>query len=316
MSPAPRNDPGPTPSPRAEGALYAIGAYLIWGVTPAFWKPLSHLGAWELTAWRALFSVGVGLLLVVAFGQLRELGRALRTPKTVLPIAGAALLISINWLVFLYSVETDRVSHTSLGYYVNPLMSVALGFLLLGERLRPAQSVAVAIATAGVLWWTWQLGGLPWISAALAGSFALYGLVQRLASVPPIVGFAGEMLCLAPVAIAYLWWVPEGPWVFPADTWGTSVWIALSGVVTAAPLVLFANAARRLPLVMIGVFQYIAPTLALLLAVLAYAEPFTWKHAGTFVCVWIALAIFTFDSFRTLRRSPGPPASPATQESA
>ena len=293
-----------------EGAAYAVAAYLIWGLVPAFWKPLSHLGSLELTAWRALFAAAVGIALVVASGRLSELSTALRTPRGVASILCAALLIGVNWWVFLYSVETDRVSHTSLGYYVNPLMSVALGFLLLGERLRPPQAVAVAVATLGVLWWTWQLGGLPWISTALAGSFALYGLVKRRTSLSPQVSFAGEMLCLSPVAIAILALQP-GPRVFPAESLGLSLWIALSGVVTAAPLVLFASAARRLPLVMLGVFQYIAPTLALLLAVAAYREPFTWQHAGTFVCVWIALLIFTVDSFRTLRRPAAITASPA-----
>jgi chloramphenicol-sensitive protein RarD len=208
-------------------------------------------------------------------------------------------LIAVNWLVFIYAVSSDRVSHTSLGYYVNPLVSVALGFFVLREGLRPAQWFAVGVASAGVVWWTLQLGGLPWIAAALAGSFALYGLVRKLVPLPSLVGFALEMLYLAPLAATYL---ASRPTLALADA-GASLhaWVAVSGIVTAAPLVCFASAARRLPLAVLGIFQYIAPSLALLLAVAVYGEAFTHHHAVSFGCVALALSIFSLDSFRAGR---------------
>ncbi len=285
------------------GAGFAIAAYAIWGLVPAYWKTLADLPADELTAVRAVWAAGVGVVLLLGTGRLRELGAAARESRLALPILLSGGLIAINWLVFIHAVSTDRVSHTSLGYYVNPLVSVALGFFLLKERLRPAQWVAVGVAALGVVWWALRLGGLPWIAVALAVSFALYGLVRKLVPVPSLVGFALEMLYLAPFAGFYL---AARPSLALADVDATRhAWIAVSGIVTAAPLVFFASAAKRLPLAVLGIFQYIAPSLALGLAVVVYREAFTAHHAVSFGCVALALAIFTVDSFRAARRPAG-----------
>ena len=302
-------DPAPsTASTTASGAAFAVAAYGLWGIAPAYWRLLSPIPAAELTAWRALCSVLFGVALLLATRRARELLTALRDARAAVPIALSAALLGVNWLVFIYAVQTGRVTDTSLGYYVNPLVSVALGFAVLRERLRAAQWLAVGIAAIGVVWWTVRLGGLPWISTALAVSFALYGLVRKLVPIGSLVGFALEMLFLAPLALAFLAAQPAGSLALPGANAVTDAWLAASGLVTAAPLVFFASATRRLPLIAIGLFQYIAPSLALGLAVFWFGEPFTRDHALAFGFVAIALAIFTLDALHATRElSPAVP---------
>jgi chloramphenicol-sensitive protein RarD len=292
----------------AAGTAFALAAYGLWGLMPAYWKQLAPIPAAELTAWRALCSAVFGVGLLLLWRRSRELARALRNVRAAAPIALSAALLGANWLVFIFAVQTDRITDTSLGYYVNPLVSVALGFVVLGERLRPVQWVAVAVAAAGAAWWTARLGGLPWISAALAVSFALYGLVRKLVPISSLAGFALEMLFLAPLAALFLAVQPSGSLALPGASAGVGVWLAASGLVTAAPLVFFASATRRLPLAAIGIFQYISPSLALLLAVRWYGEPFTFDHAIAFGFVAVALSIFTLDALSSTREAlPTPP---------
>jgi chloramphenicol-sensitive protein RarD len=296
------------PSTTAAGTAFALAAYGLWGLAPAYWKQLSLIPAPELTAWRALYSAAFGVALLVIMRRAHELTGVLRNARELLPIALSAALLGVNWLVFIFAVQIGRITDTSLGYYVNPLVSVALGFVVLGERLRRAQWVAVAVASAGVVWWSTQLGGLPWISTALAVSFALYGLVRKLVPISSLAGFALEMLFLAPPAAIFLAAQPAGSLVLAGAGTDVDLWLAASGLVTAAPLVFFASATRRLPLAAIGIFQYISPSLALLLAVLWYGEPFTRDHAVAFGFVAVALSIFTLDALRTTREpSPAPP---------
>jgi chloramphenicol-sensitive protein RarD len=289
------------------GITFALAAYGIWGFAPAYWRQLSSIPAAELTAWRALCSAALGIALLLLTRRSRDLVRVLGSARALLPLALSAALLGINWLVFIYAVQTDRVTDTSLGYYANPLVSVALGFAVLGERLRRAQWIAVAIAAAGVLWWTARLGGLPWISAALAVSFALYGLVRKMVPISSLLGFALEMLFLAPLAALFLVARPPGSLALPGASAGVDAWLAASGAVTAAPLVFFASATRRLPLVAVGLFQYLSPSLALLLAVLWFGERFTRDHAISFGFVAVALAIFTLDALRSTREPFAPP---------
>jgi chloramphenicol-sensitive protein RarD len=300
-APVPPDRPPSAPETTAAGTAFALAAYGLWGLMPAYWKQLAAIPAAELTAWRALCSAafGVGLLLVTR--RSRELVRVLRTARNALPIALSAALLGVNWLVFIFAVQTDRITDTSLGYYVNPLVSVALGFAVLRERLRPGQWLAVAIAALGVVWWMLRLGGLPWISTALAVSFALYGLVRKLTPISSLTGFVLEMLFLAPFAVAFLAAQPSEGLALPSADGAVDAWLAASGLVTAAPLVFFASATRRLPLTAIGIIQYISPSLALLLAVLWYGESFTRDHAIAFGFVAVALSIFTLDALRTTR---------------
>ena len=293
----------PVPPSAAAGSAFAVAAYTIWGLAPAYWKQVASLPATELVAWRALASAALAAALIAASGRGRELAQTFADPRRSLAIALSALLISSNWLVFIYAVQTERVAHTSLGYYVNPLVSVALGLVVLRERLRPAQWAAVAVAGAGVAWWTLRLGGLPWIAAALAITFALYGLVRKLAPVTPLVGFALEMFFLAPLAAAFLWTRPPGTLALPHTGASLQLWVSAAAIVTAVPLVCFAAAARRLPLAVLGLFQYVAPSLALGLAVLWLGEPFTGHHAVSFGCVAAALAILSGDSLHAALRT-------------
>ncbi|MBW2274127.1 MAG: EamA family transporter RarD [Deltaproteobacteria bacterium] len=281
----------------------AIGAYLLWGITPIYWKLVAMVPAHEILVPRIFWT---GALMVVLLLATRRMGDLLATARThFLPTVAAALLIATNWGIFIYAVQTGQIVATSLGYYINPLVSIFLGLLILGERLNRAQTLAVLCAGAGVAYVTVQAGRLPWIAACLAISFALYGLAHKLAPRPPFVGLALEMLILVPAAL--LGWAilaARGELTLASADWQTHALVALSGIVTAAPLLLFHAATHRLPLVTIGMLQYIAPTLSLVLAVVLYDEAFTWSHAIGFGCVWVGLAIFSADSLLRTRALP------------
>jgi chloramphenicol-sensitive protein RarD len=290
-------------SHEATGVLFGLAAYSLWGFAPAYWKVLHALDPVEVLVHRILwaFVVAMGLLaLTGGFGAFRT---ALRTRAHVMPVLLASMLLAINWLVFIFAVANEQVLATSLGYYLNPLINVVLGLFVLGERMRPLQWLAVAIAAFGVGQYVYVLGQLPWISVVLALSFALYGLVRKTAPVEPIAGFGVETTLMAVPALGYALWLSSAARAaIPVGSFGMDAFIAASGLVTAAPLVLFNAAARRLPLVTIGILQYIAPSLALVLAVVAYGEPFEPVHAWTFGCVWLALALFTAEAWLANRR--------------
>jgi chloramphenicol-sensitive protein RarD len=240
--------------------------------------------------------------LVLVTRAAPQLLRALRSRRQLLPLLASAALIGTNWLVFIWAVETDRVLDTSLGYYINPLINVLFGTLLLGERLRRGQLVAVLLAGAGVAQMVVALGELPWISLVLAVTFALYGLVRKLAPVTPVLGFALETTVLAPFAAIYLLVLHgDGESAVVQASLGSKVLIACSGLFTAAPLLCFNSAAKRMRLSTLGLFQFIAPSLTFLMAIGLYGEEFTPTHLITFLCVWTALAIYVIDSTRAAR---------------
>jgi chloramphenicol-sensitive protein RarD len=284
------------------GVLYALGAYGIWGISPVYWKALEVVPATHLLAHRVLWSMLVGLLLLLLTQRASELRTALRSRRHVLPMLASAALIGINWLTFIWAVVTDRVLETSLGYYINPLINVLFGMIFLGERLRPWQIAAVLLAAVGVLQMAFSLGKLPWISLVLAVTFALYGLVRKVAPVMPVVGFTLETTLLAPMSGAYLLFAHgSGSDALWDASGGVKLLVAGTGLLTAVPLLCFNSAARRLRLSTLGLLQYIAPSLAFLLAVAFYGESFTRVHAITFASVWLALAIYTLDSARAVR---------------
>ena len=284
------------------GVAYALAAYGIWGFAPMYWRALESIPAAQLLAHRVLWSMVVGVALLLLTRRASELRAVLRSRRRLLPMLLSALLIGGNWLVFLFAVETNRVLDTSLGYYINPLISVLMGTLLLGEKLRPWQIAAVSLAAVGVLLLTLSFGKLPWISLVLALSFALYGLVRKLAPVMPVVGFTLETAILAPLGLAYLLFVRGNGSDASADaTIGLQLLIVGTGAFTAVPLLCFNSAAKRLKLSTVGLFQYIAPSISFVLAVALYDEPFMRAHAVAFACVWLALAIYTFDSLRAAR---------------
>jgi chloramphenicol-sensitive protein RarD len=298
MSDTPIGNPSLSPS----GVGFALSSYLLWGITPIYWKAVTMVPANEVliprVVWTAIF------LLILA----RLTGRQAETwdvdPREWLWTFVAALLLACNWGVFIYAVQSDQVIATSLGYYINPLASILLGLFVVGERLNLVQAIAVGVAGIGVATMTLQAGSLPWISLVLAGSFALYGLIHKLAPRPAFAGLTREMLILTPLALFGLGWLIANTSTEPGlvnAPLETQLVLSLTSVVTAAPLLLFHAATRRLPLIAVGMFQYISPTLTLLLAVAVYDETFTMTHALGFGCVWVGLGIFTLDSVRRTR---------------
>jgi chloramphenicol-sensitive protein RarD len=291
-------------SSASSGILLAVSAYGLWGFAPIYWKLLEAAPAGELLAHRVLWSLAVGVLLLALLRRGRELLGVVRSPRRLASIALSSALIGANWLIFIHAVNTGRVLATALGYFLNPLVNVLLGVVFLRERLTPGQLVAVAVGSAGVLYWAIDLGEAPWIAVSLAASFGLYALVRKVAAVSPLVGFTLETLLLAPPALAHLAWLgAHGATTVPRPDAASWALVASSGVITAAPLLCFTSAARRLPLSTLGFLQYLAPSISFLLAVGVYGEPFGRTQAISFACVWSALAIFSVASRRVLGAS-------------
>ncbi|MDQ2694983.1 MAG: EamA family transporter RarD [Pseudomonadota bacterium] len=295
--------PRPTRSEPLLGAFYALLAYLTWGLMPIYWKAVSEVPPLEMVAHRVVWSVLVLAVLLSVFRRWPEFLATLRDRRRMLLLAGTAVLITGNWLGFIWAVQHDRVMEASLGYYINPLLNVVLGVAVLGERLRPWQTVAVAVAALGVLNMILQLGVVPWIALGLALTFGVYGLLRKTAPVDGLVGLAVETLLLAPLALGFLihagW---QGTGRFLASGWQTDLLIIQAGLITALPLLWFANAARRLRYSTLGFIQYLAPSVQLWLAVAVYQEPFTLTHLLTFGCIWLALVVYTADASLALRR--------------
>lgn len=286
-----------------QGLAAAAAAYLIWGLFPIYWKLLQTVPAAQIMAhrivWCLLFVV-LWLGLREGFGWLRRL-----SPRLVATLAASAALISLNWWLYIWAVNAGHIVETSLGYFINPLVSVLMGVLILRERLNAAQWTAVGVAAIGVLWLTWQGQRLPWIALALALSFSSYGLIRKLAVVPAVQGLAVESgLLFLPAAAFLLWREIGGGGSFGHGELRIDVLLVTGGLVTALPLVLFAIGARRIPLSMVGILQYLAPTLQLACGVLLFGEPFTHAQALGFGCIWLALGIYAADGLWRARRRP------------
>lgn len=293
-------------SEATRGGAYATVAYGLWGVLALYYKLVAHVSATEILAHRVLWgTIVVGALLGVT-RRFSEVRAVFRDSRLLGRLAISAALVATNWLIFVYSVATNRVLEVSLGYYINPLLNVLLGRLFLGELLSKAQGVAVVIAAAGVATLLVGRGEFPVLALALAGSFALYGLARKTTNVPAVVGFEVEVLLLLLPSLGYMGWLAsEGSLAFGSDLRATAL-LPLAGLATAVPLICFANAARRLTLTTLGFFQYIAPSLQFALAVLVFGEEFTRTHALAFALLWIALAIYSVDANRRRkgRRNP------------
>lgn len=285
------------------GILYGLAAFLWWGLCPIYFKAVDHVPSLEVLAHRVLWSWVLLSLLMVRRKRLDDVRAALATPRVVGLLAVTTLLVALNWFVFIWAVANDRVLEASLGYFINPLVNVLLGLLVLRERLRARQWLSVALAFGGVAILAWQVGSVPAVSLILAGSFGLYGLFRKMLNVGSMAGLTVETLLLAPVAVAALvCWHVTGRLVFAHADTGTDLLLVLSGVVTAVPLVWFAAGARRLTLATLGFLQYTAPTGQFLLAVLAYGEPLGRERLVSFGLIWIALAVFSFDAALVHRR--------------
>ena len=285
-----------------KGIWLAVVAYSFWGFAPIFWKALDSVPALELLAHRILWSVPILLLVIVGRKHLGVLRSSFRTPGTAAAALAGGVLLSINWGVFVWAVTTSHIVEASLGYFINPLVSVALGVIVLREHLSSAQRVAVGIAVIGVIGMTILSGVAPWISLILAFSFGTYGLLKKRATAaPPIEGLFMESAFVAAPAFLYLSILAGDGTGALGSSLATTLLLVIAGAVTVFPLVLFGASARRIPLSTLGILQYIAPILQLLVGVALYGEVVSSGEWFGFVLVWIALAIYTIDNARMPR---------------
>ncbi len=284
------------------GMLAGVVAYLVWGGSPIFWKAIVEIPAFEVLSWRVLFALALLVILVALTGRLGSLTRIVANPRSVALAIGSGAFLAVNWILFIWAVGAGFIVECSLGYYINPLMSVALGVVVLGERLRPAVWVSVGIAGIGVAVMTVASGRLPWIALSLAITFALYGLMKKHAdAAPPIEGLLAETATVALPLGFYLFYLASTAQSVAVQESGTWALLPFSGVITIVPLVLFGYAAQRIPLSSVGMLQYLAPTLQLAIGVLLYDEVVTTAGAFGFVAIWIALAIFAWDNLAGAR---------------
>lgn len=277
------------------GFFYALAAYTFWGVQPMFMKLVAHIPATEVVAHRILWSVPIAGVVLLALGRTADLKAALRSPRTLVMAAVTASLITVNWGIYVWAIAADRAVETALGYYINPLVSVVMGAVLLGEKLTAAQMAAIGLAALAVLILTVYAGGLPWVSLALALTFAVYGYLRKTLPIGPSQGFFLEVLILCLPALGYILWLQmhgEGHFL-PSQPHDIGL-LMLCGPVTALPLLLYAFGAKLLRFSTIGIMQYIAPSIVLLTAVLVFGEPFGGVRAAAFGLIWIALAIYSW----------------------
>ncbi|RJT34907.1 EamA family transporter RarD [Mesorhizobium waimense] len=292
------------------GFLLALGAYLLWGMLPFYMKAVAHLPLIEVIAHRIVWSVPIAAAVLVWAGRTADFKAAIRSPRSIAMAALTATLISVNWGIYVWAIAVDRTVETALGYYINPLVVVVVGAVLLGERLDRLQIAAVMLAAVSVTVLTFEGGKLPWVSLALAFSFAAYGFFRKTLPIGPSQGFLLEVLLLSVPALCYIaYLIATGQDHFVSGTTNDTALLVGCGPVTAVPLLLFAFGARLLRLSTIGIMQYIAPTMVFLIAVLVFGEPFGNVQAIAFGLIWTALAMYSWSMFRGREIRPAAPAA-------
>ena len=286
-----------------KGILHGIIAYMIWGFFPVFFKLIEEVPALQIVANRVIWSFLLLVILLSARRQWKTLLASIKGPRFLFAFLIASVLLSVNWLIYVWAVNADYIIETSLGYYINPLVSVLLGVVFLRERLRPAQWLPIGLAAAGVLYLTLSYGQPPWISLALALTFGLYGLAKKTAPLGSFYGLSIETGMLLIPSLAYLMFLyANGQGAFGHASPLTLFLLAMTGPVTAIPLLLFGSAAKQIDLYMLGLLQYIAPTQQFLIGVLLYHEPFTATDLVGFIIIWIALALLSVEGYLVRRR--------------
>ncbi len=286
-----------------KGILYGAAAYILWGFFPIFFKALHEVPAFQITMHRVAWSFLLVALVMLLRRDWRTLLKSI-SRRTLAIYAAAAIFLAGNWLLYVWGVNAGFVVEASLGYFINPLVNVLLGTLFLRERLRPAQWIPVGLAGLGVLYLTVTYGRLPWIALGLAFSFGIYGLLKKIAPLGSLQGLTVETAVLFVPALGFLIFAEaQGFGAFGHVSWSTSLLLALTGVVTTIPLLLFASGARRIPLTTLGLLQYVAPTLQFLIGVLLYHEPFTHDRMIGFSIIWLALILYTAESFWQFRKT-------------
>ncbi len=285
------------------GVFYAMAAFGLWALNPLYFKLLTHISPLEVVAHRALWSVPFGFAIILFLSRTSDIARVFKRPDLLLKLMLTGLIISGNWVIFVWAVAADLTLEASLGYFINPLLNVIVGYLLLGERLTRAQTIAVGLAAVGVVVQTVGAGVFPWVAIILAVLFTAYGYFRKTIDVGPVQGFVIETTMLLPFSVGFIIWLAyQGNMQF--TTSATDTWLLiLSGPVTAIPLILFASGAKRLRYSTIGIMQYIAPTGMFFIAVFLFNEPVGfWKLIG-FGFIWVALAIYSYDAFKQERQS-------------
>ena len=296
----------PTPSTHADtpqGLAFAITAYVLWGFLPLYMKGVAHVPSIEIVAHRVIWSVPVAGALLIALGRTRDLREALQTPRMLAMACLTAALISMNWAIYVWAIASGHAIDAALGYYINPLFSILLGAVLLGERPSRAQMVAIALAALGVLVLIVEAGEVPIVALGLMLTWGFYALFKKSLPIGPNQGFLLEVLILMPVALAYLGWLAAtGQNAFGGTTYDTLMLMA-AGIVTAVPLLFYANGAKQVRLSTIGILQYIAPTMIFLIAVFVFGEEIDRGRALAFPLIWAALVIYSWSMLRQMRRS-------------
>lgn len=307
--------PGQANDPHAlrQGILFALSAYGMWGLFPVYFKAVEHISPFEVVAHRVIWSMVFLGLFILLTGRWQALVNTLRQSRIVKGLILSSLFVSGNWLVFIWAVGDNRILETSLGYFINPLVSMVLGMIFLGERMRPGQWLAIALAATGVLYQLIQLGTLPWVAFVLAGSFGTYGLLRKKITVDPFSGLMIETLLLTPLALGYLLWLGwEGSLVFGNTGLNEALLLMAAGVITSLPLISFAAGTKRLTLTLNGLLQYSAPSITFVLAIAVYDEPMDINRLITFAFIWAGLALFSVEGIWRSKQQRA--ANPATQE--
>lgn len=285
------------------GFFFALTAYVFWGFLPIYMKALSHIPAVEVVAHRILWSLPIALIVIVWLGRTQDLRQAIRTPRTLMMGAATAALISVNWGIYVWAIGAGFALEAALGYYINPLFSVLLGRILLNEQLTKAQWAAVCLAAAAVLLLTFEAGRLPYVALGLTVSWGFYAYLKKSLPIGPNQGFTLEVMLLAPAAFIYLVWLQaNGTASFLSAGLSNDLLLLGTGVVTAIPLMIYANGAKRLRLSTIAMMQYISPTMIFLIAVFVFGEPFGTARLIAFPMIWAALVIFTVSMLNARRR--------------
>ncbi|SHG39585.1 EamA family transporter RarD [Ornithinibacillus halophilus] len=282
--------------------LYASGAYILWGFLPIYWKLVEEVPAWEILAhriiWSFLFVIIIILFLRKQTAFIKEVKWIIKDWKKMIGITLASIVISINWVTYIWAVNNEHVLQASLGYYINPLVSILLGMIVLKEGMNRTQLISFLLAGVGVLYLTISYGVFPWVSLLLAFSFATYGLLKKMVPVGSIFGLAIETMIVTPIALTYLFFLPINAFDLGSIASQTNLLLIGAGAATAIPLLLFASGAKGIPLAMVGFLQYIAPTIMLLLGIFAYGETFSHAHMISFGLIWIALVIYLTTVYR------------------
>lgn len=291
------------------GIIFAFGAYILWGILPLYWELMQGFGAFEILAFRIIFSM-IFMVFIVLIGKnrqafVRDLKSLIGSPIKLIAIIVAGYVITINWGTFIWAVTNGHVLQSSLGYYINPIVSILLALIFLKERFNKFEWLAIILAFIGVLYMTIKIGEFPFVSLLLAFSFGIYSLIKKLVPIDAISSITIECIVTAPAGFIYLWYI----WQQQQMSFGinsSSLWLIFSGAVTAVPLILFSAGARRIPLSLTGFIQYVGPTLMFILGIFVFKEPFDVDQLITFVFIWLGIIVYSISQYLKIKKSKNP----------